>query len=124
MLRLWHVLAASNAVLLAGLIWTTAHSQPAALPATDVLRARLIELVDENGRPRAQLHLGVDGGGQLRLIGGNGEVRVKLGTSMPDGSGLILMDRRTEPVVVLAADERGPALILADANGKVRRVEP
>ena len=122
MLRLWHALAASNAVLLAGLIWTSAQSQPAPA-AADVLRARLIELVDEDGRTRAQLHLGADGGGNLRLYGGNGEVRVKLGGTT-EGGGLILMDARTEPSVLLAADQRGPVLDLTNANGQQRRVTP
>jgi len=122
MLRLSYVLAISNAFLLAGLIWTGAQSQPQA-PVAGVLRARLIELVDANGRTRAQLHLGEDGGGNLRLYGGNGEVRVKLGGTTA-GGGLILMDARTEPVVLLAADERGPALTLTDENGRANRTAP
>jgi hypothetical protein len=120
--RLSHLLAASNAVLLGALIWTSAHSQPQP-PVAEILRARLIELVDESGRTRAQLHLGVDGGGNLRLYGGNGEVRVKLGATA-EGGGLILMDTRTEPAVLLAADARGPALTLTAPGGRESRTAP
>ena len=76
------------------------HTQSRYLPplVTDVVQARLIELVDERGQVRAQLHIGADGGGNLRLRNGQGEVRVKLGATA-DGAGLLLMDQATEPGV-------------------------
>ncbi len=68
----------------------------------EVLRAKLIELVSASGQVVAQLHVGEDGGGNLRLSNGSGSVRVKLGAT-PDGAGLILMDSHTEPAVLLSA---------------------
>jgi hypothetical protein len=51
-MKLWQALAGANVILLAALAWTSAQSQA---PATDVIRARLIELIDANGEMRAQL---------------------------------------------------------------------
>ena len=61
-------------------MWTTAHSQ-SPLPVQDVIRAKLIELVNDNGDVVGQLYLGEGGSGQIRLRNGSGEVRVKLGSS-------------------------------------------
>ena len=88
--------------------------------ASDVIRARLIELVATDGRVVGQLHTSEDGSGNLRLRGGNGEVRVKLGATK-DGSGLILMDKNTEPAVWLEAQSQGTTLTLAQ-SGKSKRV--
>ena len=85
-----------------------------------VIRAQAIELVDERGQVRAQLHLGEDGGGNLRLRSGDGTVRVKLaGTA--DGSGLLLFDKEAEPAVWLAANKAGASVTLAE-KGKAKRV--
>jgi hypothetical protein len=86
----------------------------------DVLRARLIELLTTDGRVVAQLHTDADGGANLRLRSGTGEVRVKLGASR-DGSGLILMSGSTEPALWLSAASAGTTLTLAE-RGKQSRV--
>jgi hypothetical protein len=106
------VLLAGNALLALSLLWSTAQSQTPA-PVQDVLRAKLIELVNDNGDVVGQFYLGEGGSGQLRLRNGHGDVRVKLGPSN-DGSGaaLVLMDARTEPVVVVAAEKDGATLTL------------
>ena len=86
----------------------------------DVLRAKLIELVDENGQPKAQLYLGEDGAGNLRLRDPSGEVRVKLGAT-EEGAGLLLLDGDVEPAVQLGADSAGTRLRLAQ-KGKAATV--
>lgn len=88
--------------------------------ASDVVRARLIELVTTDGRVVGQLYTSEDGSGNLRLRGGNGEVRVKLGATK-DGSGLVLLDKNTEPAVWLEAQSQGTTLTLAQ-SGKPKRV--
>jgi hypothetical protein len=90
---------------------------------TDLVQARLIELVDERGQVRAQLHIGADGGGNLRLRNGQGEVRVKLDATV-DGAGLLLMDQATEPGVRLATDRSGPSLKLSDPDKRERTITP
>ena len=119
-----HVLMGLNLVLMGGLpIGNTAAREPAAPAVADVVRARAIEIVDENGAVRAQLQLGQDGGGLLRLSGGNGEVRVKLeGTTR--GGGLLLLNKMTEPGVQLAADDKGASLTLTDADKRQRKIAP
>ena len=72
--------------------------------AADVLRARRIELVDQNGTVRARLNIEEGGEAVFRITGQAGDIRVKLGGS-DDGAGLVLMDGKTEPAVhVLSRD--------------------
>ena len=105
-------LIAGNAVLALALMWTSAQSQTPP-PVQDVVRAKLIELVNDNGDVVGQLFLGEGGSGQIRLRNGSGEVRVKLGVSNDgDGAGLIMMDKNTDPAVVLRASAEGASLLL------------
>jgi hypothetical protein len=85
-----------------------------------VLCAQEIQLVDKQGKTVAQLHVGKDGGGNLRLRSGDGMVRVKLGAT-DDGSGLLLFDREAEPAVRLASDKSGTSATLAE-KGKDKKV--
>ncbi len=85
-----------------------------------VLRAEAFELVDKAGKVVAQIHLGEDGGGNIRLRSGDGTVRVKIGANA-DGSGLILFDREAEPAVWLAANRAGTSATLAE-KGKAKKV--
>src|SRR5688572_25132159 len=126
--RTTHVLLSVIAVLLAlhllhllGFVLPAKAQAPAQVQ--EVLRARLIELVSANGQVVAQLHPGEDGGGNLRLRNGTGTVRVKLGAT-PDGSGLILMDNRTEPAVRLSASTDGTSLMLAQQGKETRTLVP
>ena len=114
---LMRALLASNAILLAALVWTQTRPQP---PVSDVLRARLIELIDQRGEMRAQLHVAENGGGELRLRSSAGEIRAKFGAS-DDGAILLLLDGSTEPAVSLAAGKDGSSLRLID-RGKGERV--
>lgn len=88
-----------------------------------VLRAQAIELVNGQGRVVAQLHIGDDGGGNLRLRSGDGTVRVKLGATT-DGSGLLLLDRDVEPALLLATNESGTSVTLAEQGRKKRVIRP
>jgi hypothetical protein len=109
-IQAWHGLLVLNVIVLSALGWTHARSQ-ASPQIEPVIRARLIELVNDQGEMRAQLHVGEDGGGQLRLRSGDGEIRVKFGAG-DDGAILLMMDSRTEPAVRLASDGPAPSLKL------------
>ena len=79
------------------------HERPAAAqPASNVLRAQAIELVDARGRVRAQLNVESDGAVVFRLRDSSGTIRVKLGADA-EGSGLMLANESTEPGVHLLA---------------------
>lgn len=102
-------------------LWWQAGTQGVAVAATspptqEVVRARLIELVSADGRVVAQLHTDQEGGANLRLRDGRGEVRVKLGAT-GEGAGLILMSGGTEPAVWLQSSRRDGAIrILRDGQ--------
>jgi hypothetical protein len=123
--RATQLLLAAAAGLLAALLLRPTPAVPSAraegaesVPA--VLRAQAIELVNPQGRVVAQLHLGEDGGGNLRLRCGDGTVRVKLSAS-PDGSGLLLCDRDVEPAIWMVTGKSGTSVTLAE-KGKEKRV--
>ena len=120
--RSGHLLVATNVVLLAALIGSNALSQSPPETA-DLLRARLIELVDDRGEVRAQLHIGEGGGGNLRLRNGQGEVRVKLGATA-DGAGLLLANELTEPGLVLLTKGSEASLTLRDPGKAERTITP
>ena len=86
----------------------------------DVIRAQRIELVDERGRTRAQLTVEEGGEAVLRIRDPQGTIRVKLGAS-ESGSGLVLLNDRTEPGVHLRANSEGSTITLAE-SGKPERV--
>lgn len=109
-----------NLALLSALGWSHAQSQPAVV---DVVRARLIELVNERGEMRAQLHVTQDGGGELRLRSGAGEIRVKFGAG-EDGAVLVMMDGTTEPAIRLATEKAGPTLTMTDRTNGARVFAP
>ena len=111
-------------LLVAHLVWSIAIVPGAGIqgniPVQDIVRARLIELVNQQGEVVGQMYTGEDGSGQIRLRSGSGEVRVKLGAGA-GGSGLILMDSESEPAVWLAVDEEGTRITMAQ-KGKAARV--
>jgi hypothetical protein len=76
-----------------------------------IVRARAIALVGPDGRTRAEI--GVEDNGEVvfRLRDQDGRIRVKLGADRT-GSGLLLLDERTEPGVHLRAGERQTSLSL------------
>jgi len=96
-----------------------AQDEEAGRPAK-VLRAERIELVDEQGRTRAQLTVEPEGDAVLRMRDAEGTIRVKLGASR-SGSGLVLLNDRTEPGVHVLANAAGTSITLAQ-SGKPERV--
>jgi hypothetical protein len=88
-----------------------------------VVRAQAFELVDKQGKVVAQMHVGEDGGGNIRLRSGDGMVRVKLGAST-DGSGLILFDTEASPAIHLAANKSGTSATLAQKGKEKRVIQP
>lgn len=117
------LLTVVNLVLLGSLLVGAAPGGAADSPAS-VVRAQAIELVDAQGQVRAQLYLGVDGGGNLRLRAPNGEVRVKIGAT-DEGGGLMFADARTEPAVQLhAGGKSGTKLTLLGSENRQRVIEP
>ena len=87
-----------------------------------VLRAQKIELVDAQGVTRARLSSEPGGEVVLRLMGANGELRVKLGASN-DGSGLLLANAATEPGVHLLAQRTEATLRLKEGE-REKLLEP
>ena len=126
--RTTQILLAIVAVLLAAhlvqpaLISSSAQALQNEKPPA-VLRAQSIELVDKQGQARAQLFLGEDGGGNLRLRDGSGTVRVKLGAT-PTGAGLILFDQDVEPAIWASTDKSSTSLKLAEKGKEQRVIKP
>jgi hypothetical protein len=71
-----------------------------------VLRGQALELVDAAGQVRSRLDVEKDGQVVFRLLDQRGTIRVKLGAG-EDGSGLVLLDERTEPGIHLVARREG-----------------
>lgn len=122
--RTTHVLLAAVMALQVAHLFRTASVIPTAQAVPqqtpDVLRAQAFELVDKQGKVVAQLHVGEDGGGNIRLRSGDGMVRVKLGANA-DGSALLLFDKDAEPALWLASNKSGTSATLAE-KGRARKV--
>jgi hypothetical protein len=126
--RLSIVVTALNLVLLLALLSRTgaADSQSAAT----VLRGRGLELIDAEGRVRAQFNVEPDGEAVFRIRDAGGTIRVKLGAG-DAGSGLLLLDETTEPGVQIIA-RRSPtsarpattSINLTGADGQRRTITP
>jgi hypothetical protein len=128
-MRSYKVLAVATAVnvLLVGAAWFGfVGVQPSGAQSSDGgrLQAPGFDLVNDDGVVVAQLYVGEDGTGQLRLRDANGEVRVKLGAG-PTGSGLILFnaEREPEPGVSASTDEDGTKITLVHGEMK-KTVKP
>jgi hypothetical protein len=111
------VLIGIGVLLVLGLLLYGRPAQAEVVPA--VLRAQAIELVDSNGRVRAQLNVTSGGEAVLRLRDAKGVIRVKLGADA-SGSGLLLANERTEPGVHILATRTRTSLTLQ--RGGQRRV--
>jgi hypothetical protein len=95
-----------------------------------ILRGRAIELVDADGRVRAQLNVEPDGEAVFRIRDAAGIIRVKLGAG-DSGSGLTLIDETTEPgVQIIARRSATPArptttsISLSGGAGQRRTITP
>jgi hypothetical protein len=87
-----------------------------------VVKARAFELVDGNGRPRAQLAVESSGTVVLRLRDEKGTLRVKLGADQ-DGSGLLLTNEKTE-VGVHALATRTRTRVIVQRGARRRALVP
>jgi hypothetical protein len=101
---------------------SAAESQRGGDPAT-VIRARAFEVVDERGQVRAQLFLGEDGNGSIRLRDKTGNLRVKLGASTDGYTSLLLFDEATTPAVQLVTSPSDTSLSLK-VKGQEKRITP
>ncbi|HZN97511.1 MAG TPA: hypothetical protein VFB61_07280 [Gemmatimonadales bacterium] len=93
-----------------------------------VLRGQALELVDAAGQVRSRLNVEKDGQVVFRLLDQRGTIRVKLGAG-EDGSGLVLLDERTEPGIHLVArreaqGERGATSVTLRSGNRSRTLTP
>jgi hypothetical protein len=95
------------------LVQVPSTAQQSVMP---LVRARAIELVDEGGKIRAQLNVESTGEVVFRLRDAKGTIRSKFGAN-EDGSGLSLMDDRTEATVQIRANQSGASMTLIDRAG-------
>ena len=86
-----------------------------------IVRTEAFELVDKRGKIRAQINVEETDEVVFRLRDSKGNIRAKFG-AQEDGSGLILMDDRTEATVQIRAIESGASMILIDREGRERAV--
>lgn len=125
--RLTQVLLAMVCVLLAAQLFRGPQRQFARadeageVPA--VLRARMIELVGQQGEVRSRLKVEPGGEVVFRLMDQAGTIRVKLGAGK-DGSGLLLANDATEPGIHLLAKDAGSSLKLRNKDGQERLIKP
>lgn len=94
-------------------------AQPSVSP---LVRARAIELVDEHGKIRAQLNVESTGEVVFRLRDSKGTIRSKYGAG-DDGSGLSLMDERTEATVQIRANRSGGSMAVYNRDGQERVIK-
>ena len=119
--RLIVLLTTINTAILAVLVIRSASLFAASDPET--VRAKAIELVDQQGRVRAQLNVEPNGEAVFRLRDARGEIRVKLGADGA-GSGLILLDGATEPRIHMLAKDSGISMTLTSKGGQRRVIAP
>ena len=93
------------------------RSSSAQQAVAPVLRARLIELVDENGKVRAQLKIENDGETVFRIRDQQGVIRTKL-SGGDTGSGLSFMDERPKATVQIRANQNGGTVSLFTRAGQ------
>jgi hypothetical protein len=132
--RLAVTLTALNLVLLLGVMAQDRVAQ--AKSPLGVLRGRALELVDDQGRVRAEIKIlpadptvkmpdgttGYPEAVQLRLIDSKGSPHVKLG-SLEDGAGLVLGGENKSYTQLLSRGGN-PFVKIVDASGKEHVIKP
>ncbi len=119
MRKVLFLLTAANFALLVMLV---AQFRPvSAQTAPSVLRATALEIVDSQGKIRANLKATEDGV-ILQMADSRGLIRVKLGAGQ-DGSGLMLANDSQQPGALIQAKATGTILRLTDKDGQ-RTIEP
>lgn len=90
---------------------------------TPIVRTQAFELVDKGGKKRAQINVDEKTGEVVfRLRDSKGDIRAKFGAD-ERGSGLILMDDRTDATVRIRAVQAGASITLFDREGQERVVK-
>jgi hypothetical protein len=102
-------------------------SEPGNTSPAEVLRAKRLEIVDDEGKVRAVLGTREEGIGVVSVYDQSGRVRASLeaGEIPEQASGLSVFDTNGKPRAVVSMDndpDRGSALILLDTEGKQRAV--
>lgn len=109
-----------NLILL--LVQAAQARSEAAPGVASVLRTQAFELVDERGTVRSRLNVEADGTVVFRMLDQEGAIRVKLGADK-NGSGLALLDEKTEPGVHILAGDPKTGITLKNKDGQ-RVLEP
>jgi hypothetical protein len=86
-----------------------------------MVRTRAFEVVDENGKVRAQFNVEKTGEVVFRMRDSKGTIRSKFGAS-ESGSGLSMMDDRTEATVQIRSNQAGGNIVLIDREGHERTI--
>ena len=132
--RLAVTLTALNLVLLLGVMAQDRVARAAS--PLGVLRGRALELVDDQGRVRAEIRIlpadptvkmpdgsvGIPEAVQLRLIDSKGSPHVKLG-ALEDGAGLVLGGENRSYTQLLSRGGR-PFVKIVDSGGKEQVIRP
>jgi hypothetical protein len=93
-------------------------------PAVEPLvRAEMIELVDQAGTVRSRLSVAPDGEVIFRLMDQAGTIRVKLGAGS-DGSGLLLANDMTAPGIHMLATAKATSVTLKNQSGNEKVISP
>lgn len=89
---------------------------------TPIVRTRAFELIDANGKTRAQINVEDTGEVVFRLRDETGKIRTKFGAGK-DGSGLSLMDDRTEATIQIRANTNGSEMLMFDRKGNKKEIK-
>ena len=87
-----------------------------------MVRTRAFELVDEGGKVRAQINVEKTGEVVFRMRDAKGTIRSKFAAS-ESGSGLVMMDDRTEATVQIRSNQAGGNMVLIDREGHERTIK-
>ena len=119
--RLAILLSIINLILISLLLFQGNTMPPS---SSDIVRARLLEVLDENGTVRAQIKVESNPDAVvLRLRDAKGDVRVKLGAD-ERGSGMVLSNGSSDPGLHLLSKTDNVKITLTDKNGQQRVITP
>lgn len=117
-MKLQRFAAAVSIVNVLALAYMFAEVRSSAQPGVSpIVRTRAFELVDANGKVRAQFNTEESGEVVFRLRGPDGTIRTKFAAGS-NGSGLVMMDERTEATVQIRADKDGGGVMLFTRDGR------
>lgn len=95
------------------------HTSPAPAAAASDLRARSLEIVDDQGRARLRLGIDERGSPELRMLDVEGRTRLRTAVHGGDEPVVFLTDSDGKNRLALVVDKAGtPFVLLAQAGGK------